>query len=250
MNLQPVFSSIPKWVLNAPLSSLTREEFARQFSGFRDLDQYEGVMVVPWGNDDYLNDLYFEKYGMALEVARELGMKIIIWDENGFPSGHGGCRFASQHPALVTRQLEKREVPLPRGKSFTLATNGGRASSRAVMGAVMRGADGNYIEVSEGFIPDADTTVLIFECVPSEGTRILKASGARGEHRVHLGRGLRGGDHRHARLDDARFFAGDGRQRITQELLMIQADGRDGAHQRHEHVGGIHAAAHACLDHT
>jgi len=123
MEKNPVLSTIPKWILNAPLARFTREEILRQFRGFRDLDRYEGVMVVPWGNEDYLNGPYFEKYGMALDAARELGMKIIIWDENGFPSGHGGYRFAEQHPELAACQLEKREVPLLRGKAFTRATN-------------------------------------------------------------------------------------------------------------------------------
>jgi len=202
-------TTIPKWVLNTEIGNITREEIYRQFLGFRDRDGYEGVMIVPWGKPDYLNDVFFEKYGMALDVARELGMKIIIWDENCFPSGHAGKRLAMEYPEFVARRLDMREVRLARGEAFAVA------NASVFMGAVVERsgkwkvesgkletpAEGGknalstfnsqlstcYVEIAEGFTPDAETTVLVFECVPSVGSNVLKPNGAKAEfHDVKL----------------------------------------------------------------
>ena len=103
------YGSLPKWFLNTDIENITQEEIYSQFKGFRDYDKYAGVMIVSWKNDHYLSDLYLEKYRAALSAARDLGMTIIIWDENGFPSGQGGGIMKSKSPQHIAKMLEMHE---------------------------------------------------------------------------------------------------------------------------------------------
>ena len=114
-------TTIPKWVWNVPVASITREEIVRQLTGFRDRDGYEGVMIVLWNNDHYMDEVFFEKYGTALAVAKELSMKITIWDENGFPSGYAGGLLEEKYPEAVAKQLNMEEFILEKGVRFTFS---------------------------------------------------------------------------------------------------------------------------------
>ncbi|MCL2665732.1 MAG: hypothetical protein FWE82_08970 [Defluviitaleaceae bacterium] len=99
------YKPLPKWIWNCDVESITEEEVRRQFAGFRDKDNYGGVMIVPWRNSRYMDEVYFEKYGYALKAARDFGMEIIIWDENGFPSGSAGGIIAEKYPAHRAKYL-------------------------------------------------------------------------------------------------------------------------------------------------
>ena len=69
-----------------------------------------------------------------------------------------------------------------------------------------------------------------------------------------LQRGPRGsltdtGDDRPTAFDDAGFFTCDLGDRGAQVLAVFQGDVRDDRQLRRDHVGGVHAAAHAGFDH-
>lgn len=104
------YKSIPKWIWNTPLDNTNAAEIAEQMKNFRDRDGYSGLMIVLWGHDKYLTEEYFEKYGAALDIAAELGMKIILWDENGFPTGYAGGIFEAQFAELTAKRLEMTEI--------------------------------------------------------------------------------------------------------------------------------------------
>ena len=100
------YGSIPKWIWNTDIHSITEDEIRKQFKGFKENDGYTGVMIVLWNNGRYLDDLFFEKYETALRVAGETGLEIIIWDENGFPSGHAGGLMEKLYPQHMAKRLD------------------------------------------------------------------------------------------------------------------------------------------------
>ena len=56
---------------------------------------------------------------------------------------------------------------------------------------------------------------------------------------------IRGGDDRHARLDDAGLFGGDFCQRVAEPLLVVEGDVGDDAGQRRDDVGRVQPPAQA-----
>ena len=100
------YGSIPKWIWNVDISGISEDEIRRQFKGFKEYDGYTGVMIVLWNNSHYLDDLFFEKYAAALKAAKDIGLDIILWDENGFPSGHAGGNIEKLYPRYMAKRLD------------------------------------------------------------------------------------------------------------------------------------------------
>lgn len=110
--LDSKFGSIPKWVWNVSLSEVTREEIFEQFKNFKEKDLYAGVMIVLWKVDSYMSEEYFKKYEYALQAAKEIDLHIIIWDENGFPSGYANSELEREHVHLTAKRLDMIEFNL------------------------------------------------------------------------------------------------------------------------------------------
>jgi len=63
----------------------------------------------------YLSDEYFEKIGFCLELCKELGLKVILYDELNWPSGYAGGRvlrggnvgdrYVEGNPEYVSKHL-------------------------------------------------------------------------------------------------------------------------------------------------
>ncbi|MBN1435999.1 MAG: hypothetical protein JW936_02895 [Sedimentisphaerales bacterium] len=47
---------------------------------------------------EYLSEEFFERYRLALELAKERGLKVWIYDEYGWPSGNAGGKLLEEHP--------------------------------------------------------------------------------------------------------------------------------------------------------
>jgi len=97
---------IPKWIWNVNVGDITNEGIREQLESFNKQDKYGGVMIVLWDNDHYMDELFFEKIHAALTEARRLGLKIIIWDENGFPSGFAGGLVELKYPQYMAKRLD------------------------------------------------------------------------------------------------------------------------------------------------
>ena len=65
------------------------------------LDIGMGGIVVNVGYDDYLdNEDAWQRFLVGVRSAAELGMRIWIYDENGYPSGTAGGKVLQGHPEL------------------------------------------------------------------------------------------------------------------------------------------------------
>ena len=165
-------TSLPKWVWNAPLDEMTEEGIIQQFTGFRDRDGYDGVMIVPWGVNGYMSERYFELYGIALRTARELGMKIIIWDENGFPSGYANGEIDEKYPEHTAHRIDMIEYTA-RGGTFSLKVNtsgfeGAVALERSSFKRVDISSSLNADGTLSCPLPDGDWRIMVFYCVQAE----------------------------------------------------------------------------------
>ena len=100
------YGAIPKWIWNINTEDISEDEIRCQFRNFKEHDGYTGVMIVLWNNNHYLDDLFFEKYGFALKAAKDVGLDIILWDENGFPSGRAGGLIENLYPQHMAKRLD------------------------------------------------------------------------------------------------------------------------------------------------
>lgn len=113
------YGSIPKWIWNIETEKIEEREIRRQFKGFAERDGYTGVMIVLWNNTHYMEELFFEKYEMALSAARDVGLDVILWDENGFPSGHAGGIIESLYPTHTAKRLDMKSCSAQSGQKCT-----------------------------------------------------------------------------------------------------------------------------------
>ncbi len=140
---------------------------------------YGGFGILPFGKDFepvYLTGDYFDLYETAIIKADELGMKLFIYDEYGFPSGSGGAihgdgigRFMALHPDQTIKRLDKLEKDIIGFGEFTEQIPGG-----ALMGIVaMNMMSGERIDITsyavnglvKWQVPEGRWKIMIFSCV-------------------------------------------------------------------------------------
>ena len=77
------------------------------------LDVGIGGIIVNVGYEDYLdNEDAWDRFLVGVRTAAELGMRIWIYDENGYPSGTAGGKVLQGHPELEAIGLKKMIVPV------------------------------------------------------------------------------------------------------------------------------------------
>ncbi len=99
----PRFLSL--WALNGRLDL---NETARQLRGFAAAG-LDGVVLHPRNYPDtpaYLSESYFAVLSEVILQAKALGLRVWIYDENGWPSGTAGGRMLAEHPEIAQQWLE------------------------------------------------------------------------------------------------------------------------------------------------
>lgn len=100
------FSPMPFWFWN---DTLTEEELSRQIHAFKEKG-VDGFVIHPrLGLDpeiEYMGEkwLYFVRY--AVELAKSLNMKVILYDEAMYPSGACGGQVVAENPDYVAKGLK------------------------------------------------------------------------------------------------------------------------------------------------
>ncbi len=90
------YQTVPFWVWHDKVS---REEIDTQLQDFMQKG-IGGVFIHPrYGLiTEYLSDEWFELVNYAVKQAKQLGMKVWLYDENSFPSGFAGGHVPAQMP--------------------------------------------------------------------------------------------------------------------------------------------------------
>jgi hypothetical protein len=108
------YKPMPFWHING---ELTTEEIRRQvkdahdagFSGITLLPLAEKSLTRPGTTPKFLSDDYFDRFQDMIDVAEELGMEIILYDDNDFPTGMAGGKLGELFPEHTMKRLDKIE---------------------------------------------------------------------------------------------------------------------------------------------
>ena len=117
------FSPMPFWFWN---DTLTEAEITRQMREFK-AHGVDGFVIHPrLGLDPeipYMGErwLYFVRY--AVTLAKELQMKVILYDEAMYPSGSCGGQVVAENPAYAAKGLKMTDSPtLSEGETLVAQT--------------------------------------------------------------------------------------------------------------------------------
>jgi len=105
------YSTAPFWVWN---DKVTHEKIDSQLQSYRDI----GIMQLiihprPGLVTPYLSAEWFELVSYATKKAKNLGMKIWLYDENSYPSGFAGGNVPAQMPEARASMIQRIETKLP-----------------------------------------------------------------------------------------------------------------------------------------
>lgn len=103
------YRTAPLWVWNA---DMTDSEIEKSLTELK-THGFGGAFVHPRPGMrvSYLDDNWFQVWGKALKKAKELGLKLNIYDENSYPSGFGGGHVSAQLPDCLAESVGYRVVP-------------------------------------------------------------------------------------------------------------------------------------------
>ena len=130
----------PLWFWNTSVADMTVEQVEEIVEHSLGESGYYSMGILPMWQEDFMTEDYWEKYGAALDKAAEMGKKMTLYDENGFPSDTAGGFLAAQYPEHTAKRLdmisEDFEGPVQEA-SIQLPTEG------QFMGAVLMNTDTN-----------------------------------------------------------------------------------------------------------
>ena len=163
------YRSWPLYWLNAPLDPAALRE---QIQAMRDQCGFGGFapLTLRTAKPDYLTEEYFARYGLMLEMAEQLGLKVIFYDDINFPTGTAGGRLARQYPDSTLKNLRKVEKEVAGPQAVEL-----KAPRGALMAAVAMEVQTKQRVDLAGFIqegtlrwdaPAGTWKVMFFVCVP------------------------------------------------------------------------------------
>ena len=167
----------PLWFWNN--TTITVEGVEKQMKDYKDLCGYGGFGILPFGKDfkpEYLKEDYFRVYGKALEKAKELGLKMCLYDEYGFPSGgiglHNGDgigRFEQKHPDQTFKRLDKLEEEVTGPVSYSKNIPAGKLMSIVAMETKtlerIELSDHMSNDILKWNVPSGKWKIMIFTCV-------------------------------------------------------------------------------------
>ncbi len=111
------FKPMPFWHING---ELTTEGIRQQMKDARDAG-FSGVSLLPLAEKSptkpgttpqFQTDEYFDRYQDMIDIAGELGMEIILYDDNDFPTGMAGGKLGELFPEHTMKRLDKIEFEI------------------------------------------------------------------------------------------------------------------------------------------
>ncbi|MCI8497690.1 MAG: hypothetical protein HFE85_05530, partial [Clostridiales bacterium] len=125
--------SRPLWFWNDEVSDMTVEKVQEIMERSYRESGYYGFGILPQWLSGYMSEEYMTLYRAALEKAKELGMKMCLYDENGFPSGSAGGILAKTYPEATAKRLDKTEQDVTGPQKVTMDIPEGTVLGAVVM---------------------------------------------------------------------------------------------------------------------
>ncbi len=142
---------MPLWHINA---EMTTEGIRRQMRDAHDAG-FTGVTPLPMATykhkvgttPPFLSPDYFDRYQDLIDIAVELKMEVIVYDDNDFPSGMAGGELAKRFPEHTLKRLDMLEADMRGPATFSQPVE-----AIQLMAAVATHAEtGERIEISDHF---------------------------------------------------------------------------------------------------
>ena len=164
------FKPMPFWHING---ELTTEGIRQQMKDAKELAGFTGVSLLPLASKGkrvgtspkFLSEAYFERFQDMLDVAEELDMEIILYDDNDFPSGMAGGKMEALYPDHTMKRLDKIERLVSGPKLFTDSVPGIQLMAAVAMNTQTK----ERIEISD-FVRDG---ILSWEVPEGEWNLML-----------------------------------------------------------------------------
>lgn len=126
LNPTAEYRTAPLWVWNA---DMTEEEIEKMLEELK-AHGFGGVFVHPRPGMKitYLDEKFFGAWKKALDIAKRLGLKLNIYDENSYPSGFGGGHVSCELPDCLSESVRyqlllEEEIDFTEKKSDWLGDN-------------------------------------------------------------------------------------------------------------------------------
>ncbi|MEM6378532.1 MAG: glycosyl hydrolase, partial [Bacteroidota bacterium] len=170
-----IFKPMPFWHING---EMTTEGIRQQMEDARKLAGFSGVSVLPLAprsknrpgtTPKFLTDEYLDRFQDVLDMAEELDMQVILYDDNDFPSGMAGGKLGELYPEHTMKRLDKieKEVTgpvllseeLPEGKLLSAVAMNLTTQERIELSAFV---DGDQINWN---VPRGEWKIMYFPMV-------------------------------------------------------------------------------------
>ena len=105
VNVPKEYSIAPFWFWN---DDLKPEKLKWQMDEMYDKGVYEVVISSRLGIEiDYLSEEWFDRIETVVEYAKQIGMKIWLYDEDNWPSGYAGGKVLEENPDYCGKHLKR-----------------------------------------------------------------------------------------------------------------------------------------------
>ncbi|MDX1284922.1 MAG: glycosyl hydrolase, partial [Draconibacterium sp.] len=167
------YGPMPFWHING---ELTTDGIRQQVKDANDAG-FTGITLLPlatWKNKvgttpDFLSDEYFDRYQDMIDIAEELDMEVIVYDDNDFPTGMAGGKLGELFPQHTMKRLDKIETEINGPVNFTDSINAVKLMSAVAMNTKTL----ERIEISEFVksgvlnwqVPEGNWKIMLFPMV-------------------------------------------------------------------------------------
>jgi hypothetical protein len=166
------YKPMPFWHING---ELTREGIRKQMNDARDAG-FGGVSLLPLAGKGeehpgttptFLSDAYFNRFQDMLDVAEELDMEVILYDDNDFPSGMAGGKLGELFPEHTMKRLDNMEKELVGPTVFTDTINAVKLMAAVAMNTetLERIEISNFVKdgILRWNVPQGNWKVMLFK---------------------------------------------------------------------------------------
>ncbi len=165
------YKPMPFWRIGGGLpAGQVREEMEAakrgNFGGVTAYAQSDRPVDTSKGETEYLSEGYFDRFRVILETARELGLKVIIYDDDNYPSGMAGGKMEELYPEHTKKRLDKIETefegpgfiktPVPQGVMMSAVAMNEKTLERVNLGEYINNGE------LEWHAPEGQWKVMFF----------------------------------------------------------------------------------------